>query len=125
MTTIDNNNYELWLLRYAEDELTATERNAVETWLVDHPEAAEELALYSEAPRLERDENVRYTRLSPLAPQDHLSPFTFHLSPFPALERRCCRPHRPYASRPPYGHHGTSRIPEAAGDSSGPAPSRN
>ena len=82
MTTIDNNNYELWLLRYAEGELTAVEREAVEAWLADHPEAAEELFLYSEAPRLERDENVRYTRLSPLAPQDHLSPFTFHLSPF-------------------------------------------
>ena len=82
MTTIDNNNYELWLLRYAEGELSASERKAVEAWLVDHPEATEELALYGEAPRLERDENVRYTRLSPLAPQDHLSPFTFHLSPF-------------------------------------------
>ena len=82
MTTIDNNNCELWLLRYAEGELTAVERETVEAWLADHPEAAEELALYSEAPRLERDENVRYTRLSPLAPQDHLSPFTFHLSPF-------------------------------------------
>ena len=82
MATIDNNNYELWLLRYAEGELTDSERNEVEAWLQSHPEAAEELALYNEAPRLERDENVRYTRLSPLAPQDHLSPFTFHLSPF-------------------------------------------
>ena len=72
MTTIDNNNYELWLLRYAEDELTAVERETVEAWLADHPEAAEELSLYSEAPRLERDETVRYSRLSP---------FTSHLSP--------------------------------------------
>ena len=48
MTTIDNNNYELWLLRYAEGDLTATEREAVEAWLADHPEAAEELALYGE-----------------------------------------------------------------------------
>ncbi len=91
MATIDNNNYELWLLRYAEGELTDSERLEVEAWLQSHPEAAEELALYNEAPRLECDENVRYTRLSPLAPQDHLSPlapqdhlspFTFHLSPF-------------------------------------------
>ena len=67
MTTIDNNNYELWLLRYAEGELTAAEREAVETWLASHPEAAEELALYSEAPRLERDESVRYAA----APQPH------------------------------------------------------
>ena len=100
---IDNNNYELWLLRYAEGELTAVERETVEAWLADHPEAAEELALYSEAPRLERDENVRYTRLSPLAPQDHLSPFTF-----PALERRCCRGAGTDGARPPHGHHGTA-----------------
>ena len=67
MTTIDNNNYELWLLRYAEGELTAAECKAVEAWLASHSEAAEELALYSEAPRLERDESVRYAA----APQPH------------------------------------------------------
>ncbi len=60
MTTIDSNNYELWLLRYAEGELNAEERAAVDTWLESHPEAAEELALYGEAPKLERDEDVRY-----------------------------------------------------------------
>lgn len=60
MTTIDNNNYELWLLRYAEGDLTAGERAAVETWLASHPDAAEELTLYNEAPRLERDETVKY-----------------------------------------------------------------
>ena len=77
MTTIDNNNYELWLLRYAEGELTAAEREAVEAWLADHPEAAEELALYSEAPRLERDETVRYAAVS----QQHTEPL------WPALLR--------------------------------------
>lgn len=65
MTTIDNNNYELWLLRYAEGDLTAEERAAVETWLASHPDAAEEMALYNEAPRLERDETVKY-RATPL-----------------------------------------------------------
>ena len=60
MTTIDNNNYELWLLRYAEGDLNAAERAAVEAWLSSHPDAAEELALYNEAPRLEKDESVRY-----------------------------------------------------------------
>lgn len=60
MTTIDDNNYELWLLRYAEGELNAEERAAIDTWLESHPEAAEELALYGEAPKLERDEDVRY-----------------------------------------------------------------
>lgn len=73
MTTIDNNNYELWLLRYAEDELTAVERETVEAWLADHPEAAEELALYSEAPRLERDETVTYAA-APLQPARSLWP---------------------------------------------------
>lgn len=70
MTTIDNNNYELWLLRYAEGELTAEEREVVETWLAGHPEAAEELALYGEAPRLERDESVWYAAV----PQQHTWP---------------------------------------------------
>ena len=61
MTTIDNNNYELWLLRYAENELTQEERHSVEQWLAAHPEAAEELALYSDAPRLQTDPSVVYT----------------------------------------------------------------
>lgn len=60
METIDNNNYELWLLRYAEQGLTTEEREAVEAWLAEHPEAAEELALYNEAPRLQRDESITY-----------------------------------------------------------------
>lgn len=70
MTTIDDNNYELWLLRYAEGELTAAEREAVEAWLARHPEAAEELALYGEAPKLERDESIRYAAV----PQQHPRP---------------------------------------------------
>lgn len=70
MTTIDNNNYELWLLRYAEGDLNAGERSAVESWLSTHPDAAEELALYNEAPRLEKDERVRYAA----SPQRHSAP---------------------------------------------------
>lgn len=61
MEPINDSNYELWLLRYADDGLTADERKRVEQWLDAHPEAAEELALYREAPRLERDESVHYT----------------------------------------------------------------
>ena len=73
MEIINNNNYELWLVRYADGDLTAAERAAVEQWLEGHPEAAEELKLYSEAPRLERDESVHYTaavpgRVQPLWP---------------------------------------------------------
>ena len=58
MNPIDNTNYELWLLRYAEGDLSAAECAAVEAWLESHPEAAEELALYREAPRLEKDRSV-------------------------------------------------------------------
>lgn len=60
MEKINDNNYELWLLRYAEGELSADERVTVEAWLAEHPEAAEELALYNEAPRLEADESIHY-----------------------------------------------------------------
>ena len=81
MTTINDTNYEVFLLQYAEGQLSDIERAEVEAWLADHPEAAEELALYSEAPRLECDESVRYTRLLPLAPQGRRPQFTSHLSP--------------------------------------------
>ena len=65
MESINNNNYELWLVRYADGDLTAAERAAVEQWLEGHPEAAEELKLYGEAPRLERDESVHYAAAVP------------------------------------------------------------
>ena len=65
MTTIDDNNYELWLVRYADGDLTAAECAAVEAWLQEHPAAAEELTLYTEAPRLQRDEEVRYAATLP------------------------------------------------------------
>lgn len=70
MEKIDNNNYELWLLRYAEGELSDTERSEVEAWLENHPEAAEELVLYLEAPRLERDDTVTYAA-APTQPTSH------------------------------------------------------
>lgn len=57
---IDDSNYELWLLRYAEHELTAEERKTVEAWLAEHTEAVMELTLYNEAPRLQRDESIKY-----------------------------------------------------------------
>ena len=65
MESINNNNYELWLVRYADGDLTAAERAAVEQWLEGHPEAAEELKLYGEAPRLEREESVHYAAAVP------------------------------------------------------------
>ena len=73
MESINNDNYELWLVRYADGDLTAAERADVEQWLVGHPEAAEELKLYGEAPRLEREESVHYAaavpgRVQPLWP---------------------------------------------------------
>lgn len=73
METINDNNYELWLMRYVDGDLTADEREAVEQWLEGNPDAAEELKLYGEAPRLERDESVHYAatvpgRVQPLWP---------------------------------------------------------
>ena len=65
MESINDKNYELWLVRYADGELTAAEREAVEQWLEGHPEAAEELALYTDAPRLECDESVQYNATVP------------------------------------------------------------
>lgn len=65
MTTIDDSNYEQWLLLYAEGELTEEQRSAVESWLSSHTEAAEELAYYNEAPRLKKDEQVRYAATLP------------------------------------------------------------
>lgn len=70
MATIDKNNYELWLLRYAEGELSDIESSEVKAWLAVHPEAAEELALYNEAPRLEADTSVTYAA-APTQPTSH------------------------------------------------------
>lgn len=67
MTTIDDSNYELWLLRYAEQELTPAERQTVEQWLAQNPEAAAELALYNDAPRLQRNVEVRFGGVLPQA----------------------------------------------------------
>ncbi|MBR6292068.1 MAG: hypothetical protein IKR33_04620 [Bacteroidales bacterium] len=63
---INNDNYELWLLRYAEQELTEAERKEVEQWLATHPEAADEVALYAEAPRLESDADIHCEAPIPL-----------------------------------------------------------
>lgn len=63
MTNINDNNYELWLLRYAEGELTENECAELERWLYTHPKAAEELSLYNESPRLQRDENIRFVNV--------------------------------------------------------------
>ena len=62
---INNDNYELWLLRYAEQDLAEAERAEVERWIAAHPEAAEALSLYDEAPRLTKDERVK----APALPQ--------------------------------------------------------
>ena len=44
--TITTDNYELYFYRYAEGELNAQERAAVEDFVAQHPQLAEELALY-------------------------------------------------------------------------------
>lgn len=51
--TITTDNYELYFYRYAEGELNAQERTAVEAFAAQHPELAEELALYDPQLKLE------------------------------------------------------------------------
>lgn len=50
--TITTNNYEDWLYQYCEGLLDDEQRAAVEAWLAEHPEAAEEAALYDSELRL-------------------------------------------------------------------------
>lgn len=73
MKAIDNNNYEIWLLRYADGDLTSSERKNVEQWLKVHPNAAEELALFNEAPRLQRNESVHYAPKPPQTKKSYRS----------------------------------------------------
>jgi hypothetical protein len=74
MNEINDSNYELYLLLYADGGLTAAERDAVEAWLEHHPEAAAELALYADAPKLERNESVRYVATPLQQPTKPLRP---------------------------------------------------
>lgn len=74
METINDNNYERWLVRYADGNLAAAEREAVERWLDKHPDAAGELALYNEAPRLERNVDVRFDGTKTIARSVHVQP---------------------------------------------------
>ncbi len=50
---ITTDNYEEYFYRYCEGELTAEERVAVEAFVAQHPELAEELSLYDPALKLE------------------------------------------------------------------------
>jgi hypothetical protein len=65
MTKIDDNNYELWLLSYAEEKLNDKERVLVEAWLATHPIQAEELTLYMDAPQIEQNADIRYNGTIP------------------------------------------------------------
>jgi hypothetical protein len=51
--TITTDNYEEYFYQYCEGELTADERAAVEAFVTQHPELAEELSLYDPALKLE------------------------------------------------------------------------
>lgn len=58
--TITTNNYEYYFYKYAEGELDAEARSAVEAFAAQHPELAAELACYDPALRLEA-RPLRYT----------------------------------------------------------------
>ena len=50
---ITTDNYEEYFYRYCEGEMTADERTAVEAFIVQHPDLAEELSLYDPTLKLE------------------------------------------------------------------------
>lgn len=52
---INTDNYELYCFRYAEGMLGEAERREVEAFLSQHPDLAEELQLYAEAPKVGRE----------------------------------------------------------------------
>ncbi len=56
MHSINRNNYEDWLMLYLDNELTATERHAVEAFVADHPDVQDEL------------EGLKETMLIPFTP---------------------------------------------------------
>ncbi len=56
--TITSDNYEEWFYRYAEGELDAEQRAAVEAFAAQHPDLAEELALYSPSLKMEAEPMV-------------------------------------------------------------------
>lgn len=53
---ITTDNYELYFLQYLEGALCPKERKEVEDFMAQHPDLAEELAFYTEAPIIEKDE---------------------------------------------------------------------
>lgn len=57
---ITTENYELYFLQYLENGLDEKGRREVEAFASQHPDLAEELELYAEAPRLTEDESVVY-----------------------------------------------------------------
>lgn len=71
MITINDTNYELWLLRLADGDLSADETAAVRQWLESHPDAQAELQQYTEAPRLQADDAVVYPHPEQLRRQPH------------------------------------------------------
>lgn len=71
MIAINDTNYELWLLRLADGDLSADESAAVRQWLESHPDAQAELQQYTEAPRLQADDAVVYPHPEQLRRQPH------------------------------------------------------
>ncbi|MBR1833954.1 MAG: hypothetical protein IJ785_00360 [Bacteroidales bacterium] len=59
--TITSDNYEQWFYRYSEGELDAEQRAAVEAFAAQHPDLAEELALYDPSLKLQPSAPTVYT----------------------------------------------------------------
>lgn len=57
---ITTENYELYFLQYMENRLDEEGRIAVEAFVSEHPDLAEEMELYAQSPRLTADESIVY-----------------------------------------------------------------
>lgn len=78
---ITDDNYELYFLQYLEGTLRPKERKEVEAFMAQHPDLAEELTLYAEAPIIEKDASVVYANKESLKHQSSM-PFRIGSTPW-------------------------------------------
>lgn len=72
---ITTDNYELYFLQYLENSLDPKGRREVEAFATQHPELAEELALYAQSPEIEKDESIVFAGKEGLK---HVNPMPLH-----------------------------------------------
>lgn len=72
---ITTENCELYFLQYLENSLDPKGRREVEAFATQHPELAEELALYAQSPEIEKDESIVFAGKEGLK---HVGPMPLH-----------------------------------------------